>query len=525
MSLMTSPLLVERAKIKSHGRDKQAKSTGANTPNPTGDSVFCFTSESSECEMNSTPPLDLHATLELRDYQQLNVASLPAFTMPAFPIRHHEPRTAAKAGSISPETPNPVAAMVASSVSSRSREDIIIWAKTVDQRAGEGGMSESDEDFERGRSLTRRPTRVSETDADASGALGSTPKGRIGSALAGLSMSSFGVGPFVKALTSGKTQPVKVSHPPASSLGLHSVPVPAEVSRIAVTNTTQLDSDSYAHSHVGGATPTLSTISFSEVVDPSLMIEAAEDVEVMTDDQSAVSFPSGLRRLSSGIVPKMASKSASLVLLRANASASEPVPRPISSTTSAIWNLSSYLRSFVPFSISSVLAPSIPPFVKQSPQAAITVSPFVASAALPAVRSESPSLSVPHLVRSLLMDIVVPPPAQSQNDKEPRSRSREKPSRGPSRPPPSRRDPSRRRHPRTHARQWSYDADMSDTSDREERGRSRRGKALGAAPALGPGLGIEVVERHTSRERDWSPTRRSSSRSRGRRAERERARE
>ena len=509
LSCTTTPILtgIREGQPRAEGFAKLAKSTGANTPAAL-DSVFCSTSESSDNELAieiGSPQSSFPAAMPMH-----NRKSLP---LPVHHIEHSSIPTSQltlkshlSPSHLSPRksSQSPVAALVASSASSRSREDIISWAKAVKLRPDESSTSEDERPTARprGRSRTRKempiyePTQdgADEAEGDTTGP-GTTPKGRIEYALAGLShLSAFGVGPLVKVLSSVTAS---TAAPPAtSSLGLQSVPAVPEVSRVQVlASPINVDDSPVMPSYMlGTGTPTLSTVSFSEAIDPSIMTDPVEQADIFTDDQSAASSSAFARRFSTSAKPYKAAAPQPPV---ARTSA---VYRPIST----LFNLSAYLRSFSPFA----LAP---------PQPAATTSPTPPVKFAPSVVAPSPSKLRPtvapmpatsrpqspeetpaqQMVRSLPMDIVLPPGGeevieQRQREREVRQwieRSRSRRSKSPPRSPMALKPespspaPSRDESPAKdvrHARHWSYDADESDEGDEERRGRSRRGKVITA---------------------------------------------
>jgi len=495
-----------------------SKSTGgANTPlDP--DSVFCSTSGSedegdrSPMKLLFIPPLTTPAatTSTMPTSIPLSCRSTNSKSRGLEMSAHHTPPIArvdfARAGSQSP-----VAALVASSASSRSREDILSWARAVGFRPD--GEREAEE--ERGRSRTRRDggLKASTPSQDNAGSgdhqAGTTPKGGLTSALAGLGIGGFG--PIVKALTSSISP-----HPPqllsdSSSVSLQADPsLPAVapidvVTRVGVSSQQPNPHDSDAPPfYFGGATPTLSTVSYSEAIDPSVN-GTMDHAEIVTDD--ALSTASYVRRPQP---PK---------LMKPSTVKQTPLPlRPITTTATAIWNMTTYIRSFAPFSIASVIAPYAPPSATSkvasgvATPAPIAEDPTIEDAAraspVPTARAEEEVVvdtSVQDMVRSLPLDIVIPHhedgvAAQTDRLREKqlreqlarmegsvsrsrsgavRSRSR---SRG--RAPRSRsRSDERSREGRRHIRKTSYDADASDEDGTDvdaddRRGRSRRGKVL-----------------------------------------------
>ena len=460
---------------------RQSVSTGMNTPfDP--ESVFCSTSESEEGEISYRPPKHL---------LQVPLPTDPTSTSPCATISRKSPKAKQNAQSnklpIPDRGPSPVAVFVASSASSRSREDIISWARAVDSRL-ESELSEEDED--RGRSRTRRQpgfTPIQESIAlPSEDKTGSTPKGALGSALAGLGRG-FGV---VKALTGSipslqahaANSAAATALAPTSALGLQSVPAPAEVSNVAVITSSgnALDYESTAPPFThGGATPTLSTISYTEAIEQSVA-DQTDNVDIVTDDASTSSFanhssPTKVRQSS--------------------------IKRESAKPASALWNLSSYLRSFTSFA--SFGAAPVTPESRRSPAKSslreLRDSRQSSSSPMPLTRApQEEEIPEQETVRSIPMDIVTPPTVAAQAAKEERERIRDagvKLGRSRSRASRSlsRRRPSRMgRSPRSvssnargrHTQKVSYDADASETDD-EPRGRSRRGKMISCDRSAG----------------------------------------
>ncbi|WWC58064.1 uncharacterized protein I303_100599 [Kwoniella dejecticola CBS 10117] len=520
------------------GFDKLSKTTGANTP-IFQDSVFCSTSESSDNEaidvkdispMKMPRPLpQIESTVRPSNIKRASMSHVFPAPSPRVNTLHSVPQPPSRSSLVSRKSPSPVAAMIASSASSKSREDIVSWLNEVKRLPDyiNDPDSRSTSFQSRGRSRTRREVHANlpadnhnhiEEHEGENETFGTTPKGRIGSALAGLSsFGGFGVGPIVKALT-GVTSSASTSQsppPPASTgLGLSSVPAATEVSRVAVTVATPNELENQNYFQMGGTTPTLSTISVSEVVDP--LTDSGDHVDFMTttDDQSANGSVSFMRRRSSGFVPTRAP--ASLLSIGGKQSPAKPV----TSTTSAIWSLSSYLKSFTPFAISSVIPPYAPIAAAVVQQGNISSTSDnktrdfdrPAPAPVPAARLPTPAPDespAQQMVRSLPMDIVIP--VGGENTNVDRARQREEArewlgtphsSRSPSRSQARPQSRSRGRHRsrsgchsrsashtrdhdrgRGHARKVSYDADESAEEDEdvvhiERRGRSRREKGL-----------------------------------------------
>ncbi|ORX34666.1 hypothetical protein BD324DRAFT_652932 [Kockovaella imperatae] len=467
---------------------------------------------------------------------------------------------------------SPVAQLVASSASSRSRDDIISWAKQVIEP--QGSQDESSEE-DRGRSRTRHSPRVKmsskKLDAhvemeestaaehqDDTARGGTTPKSRssIGSALAGLSIGGFGVGPIVKALSTiatpapaaaaGVTAPIITASPlspaarrlsaathPASTgaLGLQAFPSRAEVSRVAVVTTaavsqtasgphrhippptSSLNYDSDMPLHFGGGTPTLSTISISEAIDPSIS-DHHDHIEVVTDlTDDCVSVSSYARRPPSSGSRQGSKKSAIGILKPGGGSGAKtgnrtPLPlRPIASTANAIWNLSSYLRSITPFSIASAIAPYGPfsPSDEVVPSSPGTQRSNIADPSSPAAAIRS-NLKVSHrptpepvptsrmaspdhvetpaqLVRSLPMDIALSLKAGALEANQERMRERE-----------AREWLSRSITGRRQTRSGGRSQSQSRRSDSRSRARSRSPARSSSARRAAPGLLLAADE-------------------------------
>ncbi|OCF39323.1 hypothetical protein I317_06905, partial [Kwoniella heveanensis CBS 569] len=554
-AMASSPGVGSLPQRKTKGFTKLSKTTGANTP-VFPDSVFCSTSESSDNEaveghdispMKIPPPFG-GAQATVRPNQKHRASMSQVFMTPSFSQSSSQPippLQPARPPLISRKSPSPVAAMIASSASSKSRDDIVSWLNEVKRIPARHHHEDSHENLDdeayrsRGRSRTRRevlanlppPSQESSDDHDGeTGVYGTTPKGRIGSALAGLSsFGGFGVRPIVKALTTVTSSPT-IINPPTSGgttgLGLQAVPAPAEVSRVEVMVGPPSEPDTNNMLFMGGATPTLSTVSFSEVIDP--LTDNGEHIDFMTtaDEQSAAGSSSFVRRL----VPS-GSRRASAILAASAGKQQSPAKerpeqqplQPLQSTASAIWNLSSYLRSFAPFSISSVIPPYAPiaAAVESRPADSTTATaapsptkafeeiqpaPAPVPAARMEVTEEVPESPAQQMVRSLPMDIILPIGGENPNlERLRRNEMREwletpvtantSQSRSHSR---SRhRSHARRRsrsgcHSRSashshshshsrHSRKVSYDADASEEEESARdgrRGRSRREKVL-----------------------------------------------
>ncbi|ORY34340.1 hypothetical protein BCR39DRAFT_196813 [Naematelia encephala] len=451
---------------------KMSKSTGgANTPFEP-DSVFCSTSESSFNEANhDISPIKLIAT------SVVPKASPPA-PQPGPSDSRYSSLSTARHRDLSPRrtSQSPVAALVASSASSRSREDILSWARSINvQAAGE----------RRGRSRTRRQevlariTPPSEEPLDdLEEKAGTTPKGLSG-ALAGLTIGGFGMAPIVKAFTSVTS---------STGLGLQAVPAipaPAEVSLVAaIASTTPVfrAGTEIPPMPFGGATPTLSTISYSEVVDPDSSVVTDNAEVAMADDISQPSYSSSRR-------DSMLSKNPPALK-----TPRPQVPKANAGTINALWNLSNYLRQMAPFSITSVLgthSPATEDPVICAPTSDTPTPPRPSATPVPTSRmQETPSSPPKEFVRSLPMNIVLQSTDQQQRAEQ---RQRERQAREQLEQSSRRRSTSGKGNRRSTspsrerlARQTSYDADADAGASEEEveveddarRGRSRRGKVL-----------------------------------------------
>lgn len=418
------------------------------------------------------------------------------------------------------------------------------WAKAVKER--EGDVEVNDEEVrDRGRARTRRQDSATNESIIEEEPLSTTPKGPLQSVFAGLTIGRFG--PIVKALTSvtgsGSNSNAHPA-PPSGGLGLHSVPAPATVSKVDVTTSSggHVNDDNLLF--FGGATPTLSTISFSEANEPTIATDNIDHdhIDMATDDQH--SAYSSLDR-----------RGSTQARLQQHQPPMPKAKEPSTQRPTSIWNLSNYIRSFAPFSLPSPAPqPSKTSTTKTTPSTSSSTQasePITAAAPLPASRIESPAQSPPkELVRSVPMDIIVPQAgllgeefkarqayaeAQAQADELARNRrpNRSRSSRSRSRTRSRSRGRSRGRSiaANAHARQVSYDADGSGTDDDDEpqreargrtpkaegRGRTSQAKALGGDDDFATGLLPPVFE-NQSRSRGRTDDARQS-RSRGRRAE------
>jgi hypothetical protein len=494
---------LKKASLQVPGTDRKvSKSSGATTPLAL-DSVFCSTSESSDNEGNSLKPrMGTTSTARPVSTRASRAArpSLPVdFLKPSPKISSFPSKSpsylsskeyAQRKQSHSPVSP--VVAAVASSSSSRSREDIISWAKAVKSRPGDVDTSE---DEARGRSRTRKENVATSKDTIEEEPFSTTPKGALQTVFGGLTIGR--LGPIVKAFTSvtGNVGPSITPAPPTGALGLHAVPAPATVSKVDVTTSANGHGVEDNQLFFGGATPTLSTISFSEANEPASIATDIIDhdhVDMVTDDHSAIS--SHYRR------PSAQAKSPYVH------SAPKAKER---SATSLIWNIPSYIRSFAPFSIMHP-APSSAKntSVKTTPSTSTSTGvsePFTTPPApMPASRVQSPSVSPGKEARSIPLDIRMPVGAAVHEDRirereakeylerfERRSKSRrDSRSRGRSGTGRGRSPPLYPEQRHAHAHKVSYDADQSEAedeaveSDGGRRGRSQRSKALGPDTAL-----------------------------------------
>lgn len=557
--------------------EKLSKSTGANTP-LVNDSVFCSTSESSDNEgaglgnkLRLTGTTSTARPTTVTRNSRSGRPSLPAeFSKSAgaslrAPSYLTSREYALRKKSQSPVSP--IAGAIASSSSSRSREDIISWAKAVKSRPGDTDTSEDELKGERGRgrSRTRKDATVEPVRETAEEEhLATTPKGRMESVFGGLTIGRFGVGPIVKALTSvtgsGAPQPPPFQRKNSSSVALTSAPAPAAVSKVAVVSSTASGNSGFAiednQLFFGGATPTLSTVSLSEVNDPTSIATDTNDqdhADLMTNDDQSVSAASSShhqnhqRRRSAPMIreaqvkPKQQSRPQT-------SQASSGSMRPVQSTASVIWNISTYLRSFAPFSLPPATTSTrssqetSPNKVTPSTEISEPVSSVAVTSPVPASRMPSRAPSPDReLVRSLPMDIIAPmgggtaaneDRARNREAQEyieamgRRSRSRRNSPKRQSRSP-RRRSPSpasRVPENTVHIRQWSYDADQSGTEDEgaqqdERRGRSPHSKALISEDETA--VKVELFSQNPPAERSWSRSRDAvetrASRSRGRR--------
>jgi hypothetical protein len=217
-----------------------------------------------------------------------------------------------------------------------------------------------------------------------------------------------------------------VSTPEAPSmLGLQTCAAPTTVSRIDVVVGTRNDDMMFND----GCTPTLSTVSLSEAVDTSNATDLGETIETATDGFSVSS--SHYRTPPPPTAMRPAESSRRSTGLR---------PPSLQQTASAIWNFSSFIRSFTPFSTPFALVSSPSPLKAdiglplESGACNVVLTPALgldvgtpATAAVPAApRSDvTEEFSEQQLVRSVPLDIVIAAGSKAQAIGEERARERE----------------------------------------------------------------------------------------------------
>lgn len=293
-------------------------------------------------------------------------------------------------------------AFLAATSASRSREDILSWAKAVGRRPRPSTHTPPDESDEvRGRDRDRRqdmevdlppipppgsltPSSSSvEGDIEIETGVGTTPKG-----VAGLGSALFGLGfaPFITRKT-----PVAVAA------------VNVEETHMAI--------------HPGGTTPTISTVSLSEVMEPSIGTDL-ENIDICNDENFTDCSRSGFQRSvpvpsyfqTSPKQPKQSPISPTTSTPTQQTSAPSPL-KPIASTANALWSLSTYLRSFKPFSLAAALTPVAGPVNKAHDQSTILSPTPVTGLASVAMPARSPVVEdevedPKEMVKSLPMDII-----------------------------------------------------------------------------------------------------------------------
>ncbi|WOO83568.1 uncharacterized protein LOC62_05G007086 [Vanrija pseudolonga] len=548
---------------------KFAKSTGTNTP--AVESAFLSTSDSDNDQLRSPQsppfaPLSAKKTTKTRRNNPRSPLASPLGLHPSPPVpmsrltfTELDPGGNSRPSSSPSQQPtarpsldgrrtstSPVTRLASSS--SRSREDIITWARAVDH------------DGTVGRRAGRRADPLAHLTPPSTEPLDRPMSSTPTAAGAFSTLGSMTLGPVVKAFRSvslavspqpeeqpNTPQPLTPLPETPSALGLQSVPAPATLSIVDVvvaTRPTEADTSFFANC----PTPTLSTNSrLSEVQDPMYGTDFGETLETATDDFSVISSL-GLAPLSPRAQPQ-----SPLSPLQAQRRKSSLALRPIQSTASAIWSISSYLRSFAPFTAPFSLASTSQPVKEAVTSPVVETVPLAPPAATSPVptagRAESPeTITVDparELVRSVPMDIVVPPGSKAQlatrerqREREaieflgPRSRSRTRvqASRSPSveraaaknaaELPRVTQELPRLHHdrPKIHGRQPSYDADASEPE--EERGRGRgRGRSRAPVEAVvvtSVAVTVDVTVTASATE----PTESSSEERRGRRRDR-----
>ncbi|AFR94008.1 hypothetical protein C343_02078 [Cryptococcus neoformans C23] len=356
------------------GFGKLSKTTGNNTPIVL-DSVFCSNSESSDNEVTDGVDYLRRESAILR--KRLSKTTDDTLRLPRAPVPRrlsnnlgYEPSSYHSRPSLVPshshpleaKPASPVAHIIATSAGSRSRDDIVSWLNEVKRSPKDttlDSISRSQADM-----LTPTQERMEWVEE---GKMGTTPQGRLGSALAGFSTlrGLSGIQTLANAASGSdtvyKAPPVPshasstaapVSDPEGFALSSQVSPSQAEVSRVAVMN------------QPGGATPTLSTISLSDLMEP--LTDAGENVDFMTDEQSASGSSSFARHRLSAVVSgshrqgrRTGREDLQGKTIEEEKGAQTPSPlRPLANTAQAIWNISNYIRSFAPLSIASVLVPS-----------------------------------------------------------------------------------------------------------------------------------------------------------------------
>ncbi|RSH85468.1 hypothetical protein EHS25_004864 [Saitozyma podzolica] len=397
------------------------------------DSVFCSTSERSD-EEPEKPPVKLLSPIPPPARASNSTSIVHASPLPddrRFPILRSQLHSAQSNAHLRNREAShlPVAATVASSASLRSREDIILWAKAVGMRLGKS--SDDEEDQTRDRSRTgREPLRHlpppstelldehEEHKATGSGTYDAEGQSRLCAGRTGCEFyrpDRYASHERDEHCDFAQANP---SAPPPPGLGLQSVRAPAEISRVAVVGTTLPGEDRHdapAAQSFGGATPTLSTKSFTEAVD-HLTGDDHDPVDIVLDDQSAESI--GFAGRPMPLKPRRPSYSSTI---------RPPVPErrkhnslplhPNATTASSIWNLSASLHSFASFSIGSVIAPqsffaavdALDPALESSIPSLVH-TPLQSAAPMPALRADSltqeTAPAAQDLIRSPSMDII-----------------------------------------------------------------------------------------------------------------------
>lgn len=489
-------------------RVASGNATGVNTPHH--DSPFDSTSESDKADddvAKRSPTMSLsalHPPPPLPRFQSTSAVPVSQSTLSS-PLHTARPSLDTRTAT------SPIARMGSSS---RSREDIISWARGVDS-----GATPTSDDADsaintmRGRPRRPRHNALSGLTPPSTESLdgpvehtGSTPT----SASRALSALSFT--PVVNALRRVSIG-VNLTQEP-STLGLNPMPAPAEVSIIDVVVGTHVqDADT---TFPEGDTPTLSTVSMSEAHDPS-NTDFGETIDTITDDFSVVS--SCDRRGSHG--HRYGAVHAAVVQAKHTTSplqqrkTSLPL-RPIQTTASAFWSFSSYLRSLTPFGTAAtpltptnerVMTPTIP-----EASAVTHTTPAFKTAPVPTnstVTDIEPLVDpAQDMVRSVPMNIVITDKAQALVEERLREREATELLKA-GRTPPTRVEASRSPSP---GQEPVHEA-ASDEDD-TRRGRARGSRRAASPPGENDDRGRRRDRMHESRERSWSAHRGRTSRSR-----------
>jgi hypothetical protein len=518
----------------SNDMSKLALSTGANTPN--FESTFDSTSDSSNAD-------EVPVVARRNNLMPFSVlhpqAPLPSPRQPS-PQRVHSPTSSSPVQTARPsmDTRSPITRMGSSS---RSREDIMSWARNVGGADSGPSHDDSDENEPRTRANRNRPRSrraltlanlpPPSTESLDEPSYGSTPKGSVG-ALGALHMTFTPVVNAFRRVSIAAIPPADQT-PTSSSLGL-AVPAPAEVSIVDVVVATRATEERSPE----GDTPALSTMSLSEAIDPSTSTDIGDTIETATDDFSVVSSsidrrtsfsPRGLHAQLANVAPP-AKPQAPPMLSQRRRSSMLPIPTPGAAFTS----LSNYLRSLAPFAlpvtslvpsfttsqgevIHSAAVPEIEPTVTTTgptPEPSRFPSPVPTTALhanLGAAIDES--LHERDLVRSVPMDIDLT--GKAADFREERKREREELDllkRGAAaRPRSPVRANSRSPSPgpdRTSGRPQSYE-DNGEDDDRRGRGRGRTRGRVPTPPEPEPEhhRGRRRDRINESRDRSWSPAR------------------
>lgn len=415
--------------------------------------------------------------------------------------------------------------------SSRSREDIISWARNVDsgvnlssEGSSDTGGDSSQHNTARGRPRRPRPNALSDLTPPSTESL-DDPVERTGSTptSASRALSALSFTPVVNALRRVSIGGVPPSPESTSALGLQPMPAPAEVSIVDVVVGTR--AQEVDHFFVEGDTPTLSTVSMSEAQDPS-NTDFGETIDTVTDDFSVVSSSNDRRGSYGQRYAQISSCKVQSAMPPQQRKSSLPL-RPIQTTASAFWNLSSYLRSLAPFGMAGSVAPMTPHHER-------VMTPTIPEAS--AVTHTTPdfkSVPVPthnmydavdplvdpaqDMVRSVPMDIVITSRVQALAEERQREREAEQLLKV-GRTPPKRVEASRSPSPGKEAKDLPEPPAVED----DRRGRGRRREAS-PPPAIessdsDDGRGRRRDRTRESRERSWSAHRGRTSRSRTTRA-------